>query len=423
VSRTLRIVSVCRSLPTPDDPSGGIFVLNRLVAMAQHSDLRAVQPLPYLTGVRPLPAWARQPRREQGSLRVENAPMFYVPGVLKSLDGRWLARSIEPIVERLHREQPIDLIDAHFGYPDGAGCVRVAQRLGVPCFITVRGFETERVHEALVGGQMVKALRAATGCIAVGHGLADLLIEHGVERDRVRVIHNAIDQSTFRAGDLQQARARLGLDASAPLIVSVGHLISRKRHHVLLDAFARLRRQRPDARLAIIGGKSFEPRYPEQLRGQAEALGLGASVRFVGNLPPAQVVDWLQAADLFALLSAREGCCNAVLEALAAGVPSIVTPVGDNAHFVVPGENGDIVPVDDTGATAEALLRGLQYGQWRRQEIAQRLARQVGDWGVVAERVLEFFNQRLQSRSRDRVRVADAPTQQRAQDTTSAAGP
>ena len=90
---------------------------------------------------------------------------------------------------------------------------------------------------------------------------------------------------------------------------------------------------------------------------------------------------------------------------------------------MVPGENGDIVPVDDTGATAEALLRGLQYGQWRRQEIAQRLARQVGDWGVVAERVLEFFNQRLQSRSRDRVRVADAPTQQRAQDTTSAAGP
>ena len=174
---------------------------------------------------------------------------------------------------------------------------------------------------------------------------------------------------------------------------------------------------------APMRGKSFEPRYPEQLRGQAEALGLGASVRFVGNLPPAQVVDWLQAADLFALLSAREGCCNAVLEALAAGVPSIVTPVGDNAHFVVPGENGDIVPVDDTGATAEALLRGLQYGQWRRQEIAQRLARQVGDWGVVAERVLEFFNQRLQSRSRDRVRVADAPTQQRAQDTTSAAGP
>jgi teichuronic acid biosynthesis glycosyltransferase TuaC len=423
VSRALRIVSVCRGLPTPDDPAGGIFVLNRLVAMAAHSDVRAVQPLPYLPGAKPLPAWARRPGREQGGLRVENAPMFYLPGVLKSLDGRWLARSIEPIVERLHRERPIDLIDAHFGYPDGAGCLRVAQRLGVPCFITVRGFETERVHDALVGPQMVKALRAATGCIAVSHSLADLLIDHGVDRERVRVIHNAIDRSTFRVGDLPQARLRLGLDASAPLIVSVARLISLKRHHVLLDAFARLRRQRPDARLAIVGGESFEPRYPEQLRAQAEALGVAAAVHFVGNLPPAKVADWLQAADLFALLSTREGCCNAVLEALATGVPAIVTPVGDNAHFVVPGQNGDIVCVDDSGATADALLRGLQPGKWNRQEIAQRLARQVGDWGTVAGRVLEFFRQRLQAGPRDRPRAAEADLRQRASDPTSAAGP
>lgn len=422
MSRPLRIVSVCRSLPTPDDPSGGIFVLNRLVAMAAQSDLRAVQPLPYLPAVRPLPAWAREPRRIQGGLRVENAPMVYVPGVLKALDGRWLARSIESIVERLHREQPIDLIDAHFGYPDGAGCLRVAQRLGVPCFITVRGFETERVHEALVGAQMVRALRAATGCIAVGHTLADLLLAHGVDRSRVRVVHNAIDQATFKHGDLQQARVRLGLDASAPLIVSVGHLISRKRHHVLLDAFARLHRQRPDARLAIVGAPSFEPRYPERLRAQAQALGLGESVRFVGNLPPTKVVDWLQAADLFVLLSAREGCCNAVLEALATGVPSIVTPVGDNSHFVTAGENGDLVAVDDPVATADALLRALQHRGWNRQQIAQQLARQVGDWGVVADRVLDFFRQRLHESSRGRACSTDAQPQQRPADQTRTAG-
>jgi glycosyltransferase involved in cell wall biosynthesis len=203
----------------------------------------------------------------------------------------------------------------------------------------------------------------------------------------------------------------------------VARLISLKRHHVLLDAFARLRRQRPDARLAIVGGESFEPRYPEQLRAQAEALGVAAAVHFVGNLPPAKVADWLQAADLFALLSTREGCCNAVLEALATGVPAIVTPVGDNAHFVVPGQNGDIVCVDDSGATADALLRGLQPGKWNRQEIAQRLARQVGDWGTVAGRVLEFFRQRLQAGPRDRPRAAEADVRQRASDPTSAAGP
>jgi teichuronic acid biosynthesis glycosyltransferase TuaC len=397
MTRKFRIVSVCRSLPAPGDPSSGIFVHNRLAAMAAHSDLRAIQPVPYLPIAKPLPAWARAERRIQDGLPVENAPMFYVPGVLKALDARWLARSIRPIVVRLHREQPIDLIDAHFGYPDGAGCARIARKIGVPVFITVRGFEIERVHDALVGREMVRALRAATGCIAVSHTLADLLVKHGVESGRIRVIHNAIDQATFKFGDSGAARARLGLEASTPLIVSVGHLISRKRHHVLLDAFGRLRKTRPDAMLAIVGARSFEPGYPDKLRAQVSALGLDASVRFVGNLPPRDVCDWLQASDVFVLLSAREGCCNAVLESLAAGLPTIATAAGDNDRFVFPGENGEIVPLDDPDAAAVAMAGALRR-EWDRRGIARRLAEQVGDWRVVAARVLEFFEERLSDR-------------------------
>src|SRR6185437_2497675 len=111
----LRIVSVCRSLPTPADPSAGIFVLNRLAAISQAADIRVVQPVPYLPLGQPLPPWARAPSHRLGELEVEHAPMLYVPGVLKSLDGDWLARSIAPLIERMHASRPIDLIDAHFG--------------------------------------------------------------------------------------------------------------------------------------------------------------------------------------------------------------------------------------------------------------------------------------------------------------------
>jgi glycosyltransferase involved in cell wall biosynthesis len=408
VSRRLRIVSVCRSLPTPDDPSGGIFVHNRLAAMAAHSELRAIQPVPYFPLLRPLPRWAAEPRRVQGALSVENAPMLYVPGVLKALDARWLARSIAPITKRLHREQPIDVLDAHFGSPDGAGCARIAERLGVPLFITVRGYEMERVHDRFVGNEMIRALRAADGCIAVSHTLAGMLERNGVEPRRIRVIHNAIDQQTFKFGDAGSARTRLGLDATRPLVVSVGHLIERKRHHVLLDAFARFRKQRPDAELAIVGGRSFEPKYPERLRSLVRELELGDSVRFVGNLRPSDVVPWLQAADLFVLLSAREGCCNAVLESLAAGAPTIVTPAGDNDRFVLPLENGDIVPLDDAAGTAAAMERAVQR-RWDRPAIARRLAAQVGTWDVVARRVLDFMDERLEARAERRSAGAGVP--------------
>jgi glycosyltransferase involved in cell wall biosynthesis len=395
MTQRLRIVSVCRLLPTPVDPAAGIFVLNRIAAMSAVADVRVIQPVPYMPAVRPLPGWAQVPRHRLGELDIVHAPMLYVPRFFKSLDGAWLARSIAPVIERMHAERPIDAIDAHFGYPDGAGCVQVGRRLGIPVFVTLRGVEQEQASTAFVRQRLTGALRAAAGCVAVSQTLRDLAVRSGVDRSTVRVVHNAIDGATFRAGDRHAARARLGLTAAEPLIVSVGLLISRKRHHVLIDAFAELRREIPGAVLAIIGGPSFEPRYPEQLQAQIGALGLQNAVRLVGALPQSQVVDWLQAADAFALLSSREGCCNAVLEALAVGVPTVATAAGDNALFIRVGENGDIVPIDDAANTARALAKVLRCQDWNRPRIAEQLRAQVGGWQLVGERVIDFFQDRI----------------------------
>ncbi len=400
MTEPLSILSVCRGLPTPTDPSAGIFVLNRVEAMARRADVSVVQPLPYFPGVAPLPAWARQPSRRQRELEIHHAPMFYLPRILKQLDAGWLARAIAGPAAAAHRHRPLDLIDAHFGYPEGAGCARVAKRLGVPLFITIRGFETEYAGMRDVGPPMLDAMRSACGVVAVSHSLRDLAVAHHVAPGRVAVVHNAVNSRVFHYAGRREARARLGLDAVRPLLVSVGHLISRKRHHVLLEAFARLHAANPAARLAIIGAASFEADYPERLRVQVRALGIDEAVQFLGNLEPAVVADWLAAADAFALATAREGCCNAVLEALAVGTPVVTTPVGDNAHFVKESVNGYLVPVDDSESLAAALGRVLSAPALApRQDIAAALQRQVGDWDAVAGRVLAFFRERLAARA------------------------
>ena len=139
----LRIASVCRNLPSPANPSSGIFVQRRLEAMAVHADVHVLQPVPYFPFVRPLPDWVHGPPRLTGELRVEHVPMFYLPGVLKSRDATWLAMSIERRIAQMHSERRIDLIDAHFGYPEGAACVAIGKRLGIPVLVTIRGFEQE----------------------------------------------------------------------------------------------------------------------------------------------------------------------------------------------------------------------------------------------------------------------------------------
>jgi glycosyltransferase involved in cell wall biosynthesis len=394
VTRRLRIVSVCRLAPTPTDPAAGVFVLNRLAAMQAQSDVTILQPILYTPVVKPLPDWAKAQSRAVRGVTVTHAPMFYLPGILKSVDSYWLERAIGAQIARLHRESPIDAIDAHFGYFEGVGCVRLGKRLGIPVFITLRGVEHEDVARPRIGPQLLGALHDATGCISVSHSLRDRVARFGADPARIEVVHNAIDASTFRRGEREAARTKLSLGAG-PLVVSVGNLVSGKRHHVLLDAFAAVRREIPDATLAIVGGQRFEPRYPDDLLVRARALGIEDVTRFVGNIAPTEVALWLQAADTFALATAREGCCNAVLEALAAGLPVVTTGAGDNAHFVKDNVNGYIVPVDDAGALARALTQALRRSDWDRDEISRRLLAEVGSWQGVATKVLDYMRRQI----------------------------
>jgi glycosyltransferase involved in cell wall biosynthesis len=256
----------------------------------------------------------------------------------------------------------------------------------------VRGLETDVVEDRSSGPQLVEALNDATGVISVSHSLRDLLVTRGVRPGQFRVIPNAVDRQRFRPGDRLEARARLRLPAEVPLVVCVGNLIELKRHHVLIEAFARLRARLPTAELAIVGGGEAEPAYELRLRRLAETAGLRGAVRFVGRIPSAEVACWLQAADVFALATSREGCCNSILEALASGRPVVTTPAGDNAHFVRDGVNGYVVPIDDAPATAAALERALSRTDWDSAGISHGL--EVGGWEDVAGEVLAFFRER-----------------------------
>ena len=135
-----------------------------------------------------------------------------------------------------------------------------------------------------------------------------------------------------------------------------------------------------------------EPDYARELQEQGARLDVTDFVTFVGRVCSEDVAAWLRAADVFALASRREGCCNAVLEALASGLPVVATPVGDNAWFVKEDSNGFLVPVGDFEALAQALEKALKKVDWDRNRISSDLP--VGDWNSVARKVLEFFEER-----------------------------
>ena len=149
-------------------------------------------------------------------------------------------------------------------------------------------------------------------------------------------------------------RAELGLLESDRMVLSVGSLSTQKAQHLLIESFQRLARRMSGARLVLAG----EGPLRGELEQQVADAGLSERVMFLGERD--DVADLMEAADVFALTSMREGLSISILEAMRGGCSVIATRIGGTAEVVVDGETGWIVPPGNASATADALLNLLQ---------------------------------------------------------------
>jgi glycosyltransferase involved in cell wall biosynthesis len=206
--------------------------------------------------------------------------------------------------------------------------------------------------------------------VAVSHELREYMATARFPESRVQVIHNGVDASSAPSV-AQRARARraLGLDG-AFVAVTAGRLDPVKDFGTLFDAFARVRRSLPNARLLVIGDGPER----ERLTARAERDDLRGGVHMVGYR--SDVRDLLLAADLFVNSSISEGISITILEAMAAGLPVVATDVGGNPEVVCGGLTGMLVPRRHPERLADAIFalavndaRRLALGTAGRQRV------------------------------------------------------
>jgi len=202
---------------------------------------------------------------------------------------------------------------------------------------------------------------------------SQLAAEFGVERDRIRVVVPGTDDAPRSPG------------SGGPTchIVSIGTLVPRKGHDLLLRALVRLFDL--DWRLTIAGSPDRDPVHAHALAALADALGIARRVEFAGEVTGDALEALWQQADLFALATHWEGYGMAIAEALKRGVPAVVTAGGAAGKLITP-ESGVVCPVGDHTNLSKALRR-LIFGTGLRREMADA-AWQVGqtlpDWRTQA---------------------------------------
>ena len=188
--------------------------------------------------------------------------------------------------------------------------------------------------------------RRVDGVVAISQSIFDGLVDTGVERRKIRLIHSGIDPCRFAAANPK--------DEAEKGVVTVGCLAvleERKGIEFLLEAAAYLHSQGPRVRWLIGGDGSRRVK----LENQARDLGLGDTVTFLGFVSKPEV--FFRGIDIFVMPSLFEGLGVAALEAMAAGKPVVATRVGGLAESVVDGETGLLVALRDGRAIADAVAK------------------------------------------------------------------
>jgi glycosyltransferase involved in cell wall biosynthesis len=280
----------------------------------------------------------------------------------------------------------IDLIDAHYLYPDGVAAAKLARWLGVPFVMTARGTDVNLIPK-FDGPRkaILDACSRAAGLITVSAALRDELLALGADGSKIRVLRNGVDLQRFTP-PADRAALRAALGAKSRLLLSVGHLIERKGHHLVIEALTRLP---GDVHLWIAG------EGPERaaLEKQARALGLESRVRLLGAQPHDELKKLYGAADALVLASSREGWANVLLESMACGTPVVATPIWGNPEVVSRPAAGVLTRDRTADAIAEAAGELLQHLPDR---ALTRLYAEGFAWDPTTEGQLELFRAAVQ---------------------------
>lgn len=291
-----------------------------------------------------------------------------------------MALALYPVLKKMLKQgEDFDLIDAHYFYPDGVAAAILGKMLNKPVVITARGTDINLIPKFHWPRKMIVwAARQAASIITVCQALKNELIVLGIDSAKIHALRNGVDLALFYPEERALAIQKLKL--KRPAILSVGNLIERKGHRLVIEAMSEL----PEYELLLAGDGEDMP----SLKKLANDLNVSDRVTFLGAVPHHQLVTIYSAVDLLVLASSREGWANVLLEAMACGTPAIATNVWGTAEVVTAPAAGMLIEERSPQAIVNAV-RIMEKNRPSRKET--RSYAEKFSWDETAHRLYDLF--------------------------------
>lgn len=295
---------------------------------------------------------------------IDGVPVTRVFVNVRSAASR-LGASVRMFFSGLRLVANADVVHIHGCSTKNVPITAIARMLRKPIVLTLHtaGYDEPEAVERQ-GGLALWAFMSADRYMSVSPLLVDAYLAFGLPADRIDLVPNGIDTARFTpVGDRAALRRGLRLPVARPVIAFVGFFSEDKQPQVLFEAWMRLQAASIDTTLLMVGDTDsgyfeVDASLAREMRDRAEAAGLADRLVMTGRV--LDVERYLQAADVFALPSRREGLPVALLEAMSCGTACIASRLAGSTDTIISdGEDGVLVPPGDAAALADAAKRLL----------------------------------------------------------------
>ena len=377
------IVIVSNLFPNSDEPNRGIFIKQLTVQLLDRFNITVVCPVPWrprwlqnLLGKEPLPFTCHI-----DGIKVYYVPHLIIPKILRFTYGWLMYKALMPVLKLINESSSIDLISAHWVYPDGYGAVKAAAKLSVPVTVHALGCDVNEYTKQISRRFLIsKAFKNCDQVIVKSLDLEKKVLNLGCQAGQVKTILNGVDKNKFFPVEMNIARKKLNLDINKDYLLFVGNIQQEKGLVYLIDALKIARDF--NGKLLIVG------KGPQEMamRRRVKEHCIVDRVEFIGTVPHHEVPLYLSAVNALCLPSLREGCPNIVLESLSCGTPVLASSVGAVPQIITQQSFGMMVPPESAGEIAAAIPKIVKI------KAVSSIQFEWHSWQENADQVSEVFD-------------------------------